>query len=132
MVVIHCAYTEPINPSGVTPILTRKQVWNGLQRKIRRAQDFVPIITGCDVLEDKGEEVTRIAHFSNGKDVKEVCKSYWPTKVDQLLVYQCCTYTLAGRLPPAKRRLDYQHSVRWTKPVRRRDEYDIHFRVEAR
>ena len=85
-VTIHCAYTEPINPSGATPILSRDQVWRGLQRKIRKAQDFVPIIEKTDIVEDKGTEVTRIAHFkpSNGKDaheVKEVCKSYYPTKV---------------------------------------------------
>ncbi|QIW95582.1 hypothetical protein AMS68_001100 [Peltaster fructicola] len=82
MVTINCAYTEPINPAGTSPALTRKQVWTGLQRKIRRAQDFVPVIKACDVLEDKGNEVIREAHFADGHSVKEVCKSYWPTRVD--------------------------------------------------
>ncbi|KAK5173733.1 uncharacterized protein LTR77_002414 [Saxophila tyrrhenica] len=86
-VVIHCAYTEAVNPSGASPVLTRDQIWNGMQRKIRKAQDFVPIIDGCDVLEEKHTEVVREAHFMefNGnppKSVKEVCKSYYPTKVD--------------------------------------------------
>ncbi|KAK5132606.1 hypothetical protein LTR08_008805 [Meristemomyces frigidus] len=86
-VTIHCAYTEPINPSGATPVLSRDQVWRGLQRKIRKAQDFVPVIEKTEVLEDKGNEVTRIAHFSalNGHEPhaeKEICKSYYPTKVD--------------------------------------------------
>ncbi|EGP87125.1 uncharacterized protein MYCGRDRAFT_42989 [Zymoseptoria tritici IPO323] len=87
MVVINCAYTEQINPAGATPVLTRDQVWNGLQRKIRKAQDFVPIITGCDVLEESENEVTREAHFKErpgypAHSVKEVCKSYFPTRVD--------------------------------------------------
>lgn len=87
MVVVHCAYTEQINPSGASPVLTRDQIWKGLQRKIRRAQDFVPVITGCDVLEEKDNVVVREAHFkpqegNESHSVKEVCKSYYPTKVD--------------------------------------------------
>ncbi|KAK5707995.1 hypothetical protein LTR97_000535 [Elasticomyces elasticus] len=87
MVVISCAYTEQINPSGASPLLKQDQIWRGLQRKIRHAQDFVPVITGTDVLEDKGNEVTRVAHFKQMGDnlphsEKEVCKSYYPTRVD--------------------------------------------------
>ncbi|KAK6440847.1 hypothetical protein LTR95_002928 [Oleoguttula sp. CCFEE 5521] len=85
-ITVHCAYTEPINPSSATPVLSQPQVWNGLQRKIRKAQDFVPIITATDIVSDEGDEVVRIAHFSDRgdgeKEVREVCKSYWPTKVD--------------------------------------------------
>lgn len=86
MVNVHCAYTEPINPAGASPTLSRDQIWRGLQRKIRHAQDFVPVIEGTDVLEEKDNEVTRIAHFKSmgGKSAhseKEVCKSYYPTKV---------------------------------------------------
>jgi hypothetical protein len=88
MPTIHVAYTEPINPAGATPALTRAQVWTGLQRKIRRAQDFVPMIVGCTVLEEKedGNEVVREARFrgSDGepeRSVREVCRSYRPTKV---------------------------------------------------
>ena len=85
-VTIHCAYTEAINPSGATPVLSRDQVWRGRQRKVRQAQDFVPVITKTDIVEDKGLEVTRIAHFKGvdgkaGHTVREVCKSYYPTKV---------------------------------------------------
>jgi len=86
MVTIHCAYTEPINPSGATPILTRDQIWKGLQRKIRQAQDFVPVIEATDVLEEKEGEVTRVAHFKGmhgqpPREVKEVCRWFYPTKV---------------------------------------------------
>ena len=85
MVVINCAYTEQINPEGASPVLTKDQIWKGLQRKIRKAQDFVPVIISCDVLEEKENEVVREAHFKPFMDqpahsVKEVCKSYYPTK----------------------------------------------------
>lgn len=86
MVVINCAYTEQINPQGASPVLTRDQVWNGLQRKIRKAQDFVPVIESCDVLEEKENEVVREAHFKEAMgrpahSVKEVCRWFYPTKV---------------------------------------------------
>ncbi|KAF2716639.1 DUF1857-domain-containing protein [Polychaeton citri CBS 116435] len=87
MVVVHCAYSEPINPTNETPVLTRDQIWKGLQRKIRKAQDFVPVIYATDVIEEKDNEVVRDAHFGQFHDmppqtVREVCKSYYPTKVD--------------------------------------------------
>ena len=86
MVVVNCAYTEQINPQGASPVLTRDQVWKGLQRKIRKAQDFVPVIESCDVLEEKENEVVREAHFKAAMGqpahtVREVCKSYYPCKV---------------------------------------------------
>jgi hypothetical protein len=90
MVAIYCAYTQQINPVGVTPVLTRAQVWKGLQRKVRKAQDFVPIINDCKVLEDKDDVVIREAKFIPGPDVipgqggkiiREVCKLYEPVKV---------------------------------------------------
>lgn len=62
------------------------KIWKGLQRKVRKAQDFVPVITATDVVEDKGDEVVRVAHFKefHGQpphEVREVCKSFYPTKV---------------------------------------------------
>lgn len=86
MVTINCAYTEQINPADASPVLSREQIWKGLQRKIRKAQDFVPIIHACDVLEEKDNEVVREAHFKErdgvpAQSVREVCKSFYPTKV---------------------------------------------------
>lgn len=96
MVTVNCAYTEQINPAGVTPVLTRDQIWKGLQRKIRKAQDFVPVIEACDVIEEKGNEVVREAHFKETQGfkkqtVREVCKSYYPTKVCSAVVVQGCS-----------------------------------------
>ncbi|TKX18539.1 putative acetylaranotin biosynthesis cluster protein L [Elsinoe australis] len=82
---LYLAYTAPINPSGASPTLTRAQVWAGLQRKIRHAEEFVSAISTCDVLTDNGEaEVVREVVFAAnpGKRVKEVVNSYRPLKVD--------------------------------------------------
>ena len=68
MVAIYVAYTQQINPAGATPVLTRAQIWAGLERKVRRAQDFVPVITECKLLEDKGDVVIREAKFVAGQD----------------------------------------------------------------
>ncbi|KAL8320698.1 hypothetical protein RB597_007120 [Gaeumannomyces tritici] len=59
------AHSEPINPPGAEPVLTREQVWAGLQRK--------------------GDVVTRIVQFKanwgpSGK-VTEVCTSYHPAQI---------------------------------------------------
>jgi hypothetical protein len=103
MVVIYVAYTQQINPTGATPVLTRAQIWKGLQRKIRRAQDFVPVISDCKVLEDKDNVVLREAHFivdgvpgQSGKVVREVCKSYEPTKVRNTASSVACFDMFAG------------------------------------
>jgi len=83
MVNLYLAYTAPINPSGATPVLTVDQCWQGLQRKVRNAPEFVGAIKICDVIDDKGDEVTREVAFANApeKRIKEVCKSYKPMKV---------------------------------------------------
>ncbi|KAI9664792.1 MAG: hypothetical protein M1821_006240 [Bathelium mastoideum] len=89
MVNIHVAYTQPINPAGVEPVLTVEQVWTGLQGKVRTPHEFVEAIAGADVLEERdgGREVVRIAHFRPGYgggagSVKETCRFFEPTKVD--------------------------------------------------
>ena len=94
MVTINVAYTQAINPAGATPVLTKSQIWKGLQRKVRRAQDFVPVISGCKVLEEYDNVIIREAYFGTkedgetvpgqeGKTVKETCKLFEPTKVRQ-------------------------------------------------
>jgi hypothetical protein len=85
MVNFNVAYTSRINPAGATPVLNQAQIWAGLQRKIRFAQEFVPVIESCEVLEEKDGVVTRDVRFKKGmgpKDqAKEVVRSYWPSWV---------------------------------------------------
>ena len=66
MVHFHLAHTTPINPPSASPTLTHAQVWSGLQRKIRFAQEFVPIIESCTVLSDKDGVVDRVVKFKEG------------------------------------------------------------------
>jgi len=87
MVRINLAYTAPINPTGATPVLTREQVWKGLERKVRYAQEFVAPITACKVVREEGVEVERDVSFKadagqGGDVVKEIVRLYEPCKVD--------------------------------------------------
>ncbi|GME65382.1 hypothetical protein BKCO1_1140007 [Neofusicoccum parvum] len=95
MVTINIAFTAPINSPSATPPLTVPQLWAGLQRKIRHAQEFVPAITACTVVSETAEGgspggggdavpvVTREAVFAEGgRVVTEVCRSYAPSRVD--------------------------------------------------
>ena len=94
MVTINIAYTSPINPnpSGPEPTLSQRQVWAGLKRKARRAQDFVPVIVACEVLlEDdvEGKErVLRKVQFAGppgsqpSAPIEETCVHYPPSRVD--------------------------------------------------
>ncbi|EJT78277.1 hypothetical protein GGTG_03379 [Gaeumannomyces tritici R3-111a-1] len=79
------AHSEPINPPGAEPVLTREQVWAGLQRKVRSPTEFVPAIESCQVVSEEGDVVTRIVQFKanwgpSGK-VTEVCTSYHPAQI---------------------------------------------------
>ena len=90
MVTINLAYTAPINPSGATPVLTESQVWTGLKRKVKRAYEFVPVITACEVESEEGDTVVRRATFQAGftgpdspaRTVREVCVHMEPSRVD--------------------------------------------------
>jgi hypothetical protein len=94
MVVINVGYTAPINRPGETPVVSAAQVWQGLQRKVRHAQEFVPAITHCEVLDETttetgGAVITRNVTFAAGSGpkgggvpVKEVCYHYAPCRVD--------------------------------------------------
>lgn len=92
MAVINLAYSAPINPSGASPVLTEDQVWKGLQRKVRKAHEFVAPILKCEVLSEEetetGTKVTRQVTFDKdvrGDDdaiVKEVVHEFAPSRVD--------------------------------------------------
>jgi hypothetical protein len=87
----HISYTTLINPPTANPTLTRPQVWTGLQRKIRHAEEFVPVITSCKVLLDAEDGVvTRQVKFDDGgtpAQVMELVRSYWPSWVRTLSLY---------------------------------------------
>ena len=83
------AYTAPINPPSVTPVLTIEQIWKGLQLKIRAGQDFVgATIVATDVIStsttEHGHPVTvREVVFRDGnRRVRETCIAFEPMKVE--------------------------------------------------
>jgi hypothetical protein len=89
MVNINLSYTSKINPEGVSPVLNQAQIWAGLQRKIRYAQEFVPVIESCEVLEESDDGVvTRQVKFKKGMgpkdEAKEVVRGFWPSWVREL------------------------------------------------
>ncbi|WXC59847.1 hypothetical protein SNK03_005704 [Fusarium graminearum] len=92
MFIINLAFTAPINPSGISPVLTEAQVWKGLQRKVRKAHEFVAPILKCEVISEEetktGIKVTRQVTFAEGARgdtdavVKEIVHEFAPTRVD--------------------------------------------------
>jgi hypothetical protein len=69
--ILHLAHTTPINPPSASPALTRAQIWAGLQRKIRHAEEFVPVIASCTVVSDADGVVVRDVRFKAGQGAKE-------------------------------------------------------------
>ncbi|KAK0653109.1 hypothetical protein B0T16DRAFT_407440 [Cercophora newfieldiana] len=53
MAVFNLGYTAPINPPGASPVLNPTQVWAGLQRKVRHAEEFVPLFSACEVVSEE-------------------------------------------------------------------------------
>ncbi|KAF2117704.1 hypothetical protein BDV96DRAFT_489804 [Lophiotrema nucula] len=86
MVNLNIAYTSKINPPNATPVLTTAQVWQGLQRKIRYAQEFVPVIESCEVLSDENGVVDRFVKFKKGlgprDEAREKVIGFEPAWVD--------------------------------------------------
>lgn len=82
----HLAATAPINPPGAKPVLSREQVWRALQIKVREPSLFVPVITSCAVVSEKGNVVNREVQFKSGLGlpegkISEACTNYAPAKV---------------------------------------------------
>ena len=97
MVILYLSYTSKINKEGDAPVLTIDQVWKGLQRKIRFAQEFVPIIESCTVLEEKEDgTVIRDVKFKDGAGPKprarETVREYYPSWVSSTISFLrlCC------------------------------------------
>lgn len=85
----HLALTAPINPSGVTPVLTLQQIWTALQHKIVAAEKFVGgAILSTEVLskstDSLGHAVTeRAVVFREGnRRVHETCTEFPQMKIE--------------------------------------------------
>lgn len=87
MVVLYQSQTYPVNPSGASPVLTLAQLWEVMEIKVRKPEDFVAPITACEVLEDTESFVKRVVSFKEGMGppggkITEDCDIRAPWKVD--------------------------------------------------
>jgi len=57
------SHAIPVNPPGAEPVLTREQVWRGLEMKAENAMPFVDGMTHCDVDSRDGNILTRTITF---------------------------------------------------------------------
>jgi hypothetical protein len=69
---IYSTATVPVNPAGET-LLTRVQLWRGLEAKARDARLFLPdgLCTRCDVTEESPTHFVREATIG-GNDLREI------------------------------------------------------------
>jgi hypothetical protein len=137
MVTINVAYTQIVNPSGASPIITRAQLWAAMEMKVREAHKFVPVFSDCKVLEEHDNVIVRETTLKPmegrpGKTQKETCKLYKPVKVsfEQLIISRDANDS-SGRLLRAYRRCHHKHGVRWTQYDRRGASDDVLLRVAA-
>jgi hypothetical protein len=85
----HVAFTAAINPPTESTRLTIEHIWPLLQRKVRRAQEFVGgAIVSTDVISkslmESGLPVTsrEVVFRADGRRVREECIEYFPMKVE--------------------------------------------------
>ncbi len=104
MVTFHITYTAPVNPPGVEPVLTQAQLFAGFQRKVRKPWEFVPTISGAEILSDEGNVVKRLVALKSGviNKAKEVCTIYPPSRVDYSLDNGSSVINIIGSGPSLK------------------------------
>jgi hypothetical protein len=56
---ISVSKTVPVNPEGEETVLSRSDVWRGLELKANNALPFVPVMTRCDVISREGNVIVR-------------------------------------------------------------------------
>ncbi|RSL81046.1 hypothetical protein CEP52_017278 [Fusarium oligoseptatum] len=67
MVRVYGAGTIPVNGPEAPFVLTRDQLWQALQRKIRYPSEFVPVLSGCKVHRDENGIVDREIRFQQAE-----------------------------------------------------------------
>ena len=74
------SYAVEVNPAGVNPVLSRGQVWRGLEMKAEDARPFVKGMTKCEVLERDGNQLLRDVTFA-GESFRERITFHAPVQV---------------------------------------------------
>ncbi|OKL57959.1 hypothetical protein UA08_06664 [Talaromyces atroroseus] len=84
------AFTAPINPPGVTPVIKREQMWAGLLLKARSAETFIPdAIESTAVISETTDPSTEntvivreVVFRGSPQKVKETVTAYADARVD--------------------------------------------------
>jgi hypothetical protein len=114
MVRVYGAGTIPVNGPAEPFVLTRIQLWQALQRKIRHPSEFVPVLSSCKINSDVNGVVDREVVLDFGKWGKramhEIVSSHgdlWVCKS-----FSDITFTLKPKQDPvcADRGLRYHQS----------------------
>ncbi|KAK3191243.1 hypothetical protein K4F52_002833 [Lecanicillium sp. MT-2017a] len=117
MTILHFEATAPVNPPDASPVLTQAQLWAGLQRKVRHANEFVPPITSCTVEKEEGNVVHRRVVFNGTKEMTEVCTELAPHKVEFTLEDGSEVENIIGSGPSGKAdELYLTYSFKWKLP----------------
>lgn len=66
------SYATPVNPAGADPVLTRDQVWRGLEMKAENALPFVPGMSKCEVVEREGNMILRDVTFKGSSHQERI------------------------------------------------------------
>jgi hypothetical protein len=66
------SYSIEVNPPGATPVLTREQIWRGLEMKAENALPFVPGMTECEVIERTGNRILRNVVFAGSSHQERI------------------------------------------------------------
>ncbi|PKS04987.1 hypothetical protein jhhlp_008353 [Lomentospora prolificans] len=86
MVTIRLAQSALINPFGARPILSAEQAWAALVRKARRPQDFVPVVSSCEIITETDTKIEAVVNFKPGvahaTRIREVCTLQAPCRLD--------------------------------------------------
>ncbi|ETN38946.1 uncharacterized protein HMPREF1541_06988 [Cyphellophora europaea CBS 101466] len=86
----YVAFTAAINPPNATTVITREQVWAGLEIKIESGETFVgAAIQSTDVLKKYSQEKTglpvterEVVFRDGGRRMHETCVAFEPMKVE--------------------------------------------------
>jgi hypothetical protein len=74
------SHTVQVNPPGAEPVLSRLQLWRGLEMKAENALPFVPGMTKCDMVERTGNIIVRDVTFA-GNSHRERITLHRPVQV---------------------------------------------------
>ncbi len=74
------SYATLVNPPGEEPVLTREQVWRGLEMKAENALPFVPGMTKCQIVERHDNFIVRDVTFA-GSSHREKILLHKPVQV---------------------------------------------------